>query len=84
MKVYEVTAAGFYGGTDETDDRVYWVNAPDEATVLSAIADTGSDFCGEIDIEPGDPGIDFELPRQSIAFSSALRAWDLKADPSTR
>lgn len=34
---FEVTAAGFDGRTDQTDNRIFWVSAPNEESVKSAI-----------------------------------------------
>jgi hypothetical protein len=73
MKTFEVTAAGFDGGTDETDDRVYWVHAENAEHVHEAIKDTGATYCGEIDVF--NENIDYVLPRQGLAFSEALLTW---------
>lgn len=43
---YEVTAAGFDGGTDATDDRVFWVAADTEVEVAQAIKGTGATLWG--------------------------------------
>lgn len=69
-KVFEVTAAGFDGGSDDTDDCVFWVSAPSEDIVKSAIADTGSEFCGEVKAPASD--VDYVLPRQAEQFASVL------------
>lgn len=71
LKAFEITAAGFDGATDETDNLVFWVLAPSSAIVEKAIADTGAKFCGELPSECL-PDVEFELPRQQIAFSSVL------------
>ncbi|WP_201486216.1 hypothetical protein [Pseudomonas sp. OF001] len=41
---WEITAYGFDGGTDETDDRIIWVTAESEAQVQDAIAGTDADY----------------------------------------
>jgi len=69
--VYEVTAAGFEGSSDETDDLVFWVRARTEAEVREAIADTGASFSGMVQ-SATDADVDFTLPRESLQFASAL------------
>lgn len=77
MKVFEVTAAGFDGGSDDTDDLVYWVTARTEEEVQAAIADTGACFRGNVGFSDTidvtrDVGVDFKLPVESMQFASAL------------
>lgn len=71
MKIFEVTAAGFYGGTDKTDNLVYWIRAETAGDVENAIQDTGAKFWGEIDVlaEDHDSTIDFDF---SIAGQAML------------
>lgn len=38
MQIIEVTATGFDGATDDTDDRVLWILAPDVRTVKTALS----------------------------------------------
>jgi len=69
MKIFEVTAQGFDASTDETDDRVFWVKAENEAEVLAAITDTGAEFWNEIDVHSG---VDFALPADTEKLRDAL------------
>jgi hypothetical protein len=69
--VFEITAAGFNGGSDETDDLVIWVSALSPAIVKSAIADTGATFCGPVDGNPIEDA-DFELPSQAGQLATRL------------
>ena len=71
LKAFEVTAAGFNGATDETDNLVFWVLAPSSEIVEKSIEDTGAKFCGELPAVCI-PDAEFELPRQVIGFSSKL------------
>lgn len=70
MPVFEVTAAGFIGGTDATDDRVFWVESDNAETVEQAVAGTAATFHGKIEVEQD---IDFRLPAQAAEFQQALR-----------
>lgn len=81
MKAFEITGAFFYGGTDETDDRVIWVLAPDAETVTAAIVDIeGATFCGEManhvstenETEFVEDGGDFLLPRDLAKLREKL------------
>lgn len=68
--VYEITAAGFDGPTDASDDLVYWVGAQSAEDVHVAIKGTGAMFhqpvlCGDLDI-------DFHLPRDLHAMRKVL------------
>lgn len=61
---FEITAPGFYGGTDETNDRVIWVEAPSKEAVQSAIDGLGCTLWGGLDclgLSKGN-GIDYVLP----------------------
>lgn len=70
-KVFEVCAQGFDGSSDETDDCVFWVSAASADIVIAEIKDTGATFGQELtDVLQAD--VDFCLPAQSLAFSSAL------------
>lgn len=71
LKVFEVVAAGFDGASDATDDLVFLVTAHSADVVREAIADTGAEFCGELqgwDLAEAD----YTLPAQSMGLSSAL------------
>lgn len=71
-KIFEVVAAGFDGGSDETDDCVFWVSAPSEEVVKTAIEDTGAQLCGEMESTIPFSDVDYVLPRQAAQFSSVL------------
>lgn len=71
LKVFEVTAAGFDGSTDETDDDVIWVAALSQADVEKAIADTGAKLWGEV--THWTPYVfDFTVPGQAAQLATAL------------
>lgn len=70
--VFEVTAAGFDAGTDESDDLVYWVSGQSRACVEDAIKDTGATLCGDVSARVGLADVDFHLPHQAAEFSTAL------------
>lgn len=68
-KAFEITLAGFNGGTDATDDRVVWVLAPSEAVVREALGDT--DCCVEAMTGFASEGdADFVLPAQAEALKA--------------
>lgn len=70
--VFEVTAAGYDGSDDATDELVFWVLAPSANDVEAAVKDTGAKFCGKVEgLTPGGY-IDFTLPEQKMQFSTAL------------
>lgn len=48
MEVYEITAAGFDGGSDDTDHLVLWVMAETRAEVESLVEGTGARLCGTV------------------------------------
>lgn len=59
MPVYEIEAAGF-DGSEATDDRVIWVNAPGAENVRDVIVGLDAKFCGEVQgASPSD--VDFNL-----------------------
>jgi len=68
---YEVTAPGFYGGDDATDDLVLWVAADSEREVQAAIQDTGATFWGEVEVWASTVA-DYELPCQAKLLTSFL------------
>jgi thymidine phosphorylase len=78
--IYEITAAGFDGSTDETDDHVIWVSADSEQQVRAAIQDTGAKLAKEIEawvyrresLEDLSDCIDFTLPEQTMNLTEAL------------
>ena len=48
-QVYEITAAGFFGGTDATDDRVLFVAARSARQIMKIAKGLGATFCGEVE-----------------------------------
>lgn len=73
MRTFEVTAMGFDGSSDETDDRVFWVKAHSAEEVKSAIEGTNAGFHDQIDC---DSDIDFELPAQVAELREALMQFE--------
>lgn len=71
LKVYEVTAAGFDGSSDATDDLVFWIAATSAEDVHQAIQGTGAVF-GEEVLGCSLNDADFTLPAQAMNLSSAL------------
>jgi hypothetical protein len=71
VPLYEVTAYGFNGGTDATDERVLWIESPTKELVHGAIADTGAQFHGRIPFAEGTL-VDYVLPRQADALRLRL------------
>lgn len=69
LRTFEVTGAGFDGGTNATDDRVFWVQALSADLVRQAIDGTGAEFHDAID---GDSDIDFRLPAEIGELREAL------------
>lgn len=70
---YEIIAVGFYGGTDETDDRILWVSAPDEITLYNAVE--GMPHKGVSDLPDDADGIDYVLPEDTDALRARLQAF---------
>lgn len=66
---FEVTAAGFDGSTDATDDRVIWVKATDADAVARAVEGTGAGFHRIIN---GDTDIDYVLPQDELSLRAEL------------
>lgn len=69
--VYEVTAAGFNGGTDATDDRVLWVEADSLEQIEQAVAGLGAQVHGDPACEAGE--IEFHLPTDHEALRAKLQ-----------
>ena len=72
--LFEVTAFGFDGGTDETDDRVLWVSAPSIEVVQAAVEGLGAQV-SQLGYAP-DPHqeemdeVDFCLPESTEALKA--------------
>ena len=69
-----MTGAGFDGASDETDDRVFWVVAANQAVVESAVTGLGANVVplGQ-SLDPDD--LDFFLPEQAHHLQNALKAF---------
>lgn len=68
--VFEVTAFGFDGATDETDDRVLWVSAPSIEVVQAVVAGMGTKVCELLSKPTLDDmvDVDFHLPQDTVAL----------------
>ena len=69
MTPFKVTAAGFDSANNETDDRIFFVSAPNAQVIEASIQGTGSTFIEHVGLVIS---IDFNLPFQSDALRSAL------------
>lgn len=69
LKTYEITGHGFDGGSDATDDRVFWVKAANRDDVVQAIAGTKAAIHGVIDPQAD---IDFHLPADAGRLKAKL------------
>ena len=67
----EITAAGFNGGTDATDDRVLWVEADSLEQIEQAVAGLGAQVHGDPACEAGE--IEFHLPTDHEALRAKLQ-----------
>ena len=72
-KIFEVTAFGYDGSLDETDDRVFWVKAQNLQEVRAALAGTKANVHGMIEDEVE---IDFVLPGQAELFAEKLKEFE--------
>jgi len=71
-KIFEVTACGFDGSTNKTDDRVFWVLAESREAGGRAISGTGAAVHGVIDIDL----VDFCLPVEIDRLRTTLMAFN--------
>lgn len=72
---YEIVLPSFDGGTDETDDQILWVLAPDLRAVLAIVAPLGCK-ADTMDVVPTSD-VDFTLPAQSNELVARIN--ELKA-----
>lgn len=79
MKLYEVTLAGFDGGSDDTDDLVKWIAAPAAEVVEHLLAGSEARFCGEVQA-PIDQA-DYVLPRDNRKLADLVTA--VQVEPIT-
>lgn len=72
MKTYEITLPGFDGSTDETDDLVIWVNAPNPLIAYEFAKSLNAD-CEEL-IRDHDysfeDGVDFILDENGVVHGN--------------
>lgn len=72
---FEITAIGFDGGSDDTDDRVLWVSAPDLAALQAVLQ--GVPHQGVVPLDPtmqtSPEDFDFALPNDAAALQARLR-----------
>lgn len=77
----EITGAGFHGGIDKTDARVFWVEAQTEAQVQDAVAGTDAHYGPLPGNEDGvsvyapATAIDYRLPADHDALRAKLLEW---------
>jgi hypothetical protein len=74
---FEITAAGFDGATDATDDRVLWVSAPTVLHMDSVLE--GMPYLSvvplPVDMKVDDQSLDYLLPKDDRELRAALRAF---------
>lgn len=73
MRYYELTACGFDGGGDATDERVLWVAAPDDAHLRYMLGGTQYQSLVLLDFVPCPDDLDFILPRGDRLLRAKLR-----------
>lgn len=79
LSYFEVTAAGFDGSTDETDDRVLWVSAANLLDVERLVVGLDANVVPLPDYFSGED-LDFELPRQNAEFVSRCQTFKTLTD----
>lgn len=72
---FEITAVGFDGGTDETDDRVLWVSAPTRLHMDHVLDGVPFQSLNELDFEAEGDCLDYLLPKDDRDLRAALRAF---------
>ncbi|QYW06430.1 hypothetical protein uan_018 [Pseudomonas phage UAntarctica] len=72
---FEITGAGFDGGTDETDERVLWVTADTEAQVQEAVTATGASYTS-LGLILSSVDIDYTLPADAVPLRQRLLGWN--------
>ena len=75
LSVFEVTAAGFNGGSDVTDDHVFWILAASKNDVLAAINGIGVTF-HDTPISVPESDVDFRLPQDWLVLRVSLAGVD--------
>ena len=67
---FEVTAVWFDGGSDDTDDAVFWVSAPNIEEVEAAVLGTGATVLN-LDLDD-EEDMDFVLPEDADHLREAV------------
>lgn len=70
--IFELTAAGFDGGTDETDDLVFWVEASSEEEVAAVAVNTGAQYQRLQGVTVPAQAVDYRLPGDAEALRGKL------------
>jgi hypothetical protein len=74
MPAFEVTAVGFDGSTDATDDHVLWVWCRDEAWLLGSLSGAPYQGYDTLDMQLDPNEYDFIMPKDVQALHDRLRA----------
>ena len=72
---FEITAVGFDGNTDETDDRVLWVSAPTRLHLNYVLGDVPYLTVNELDFDAEGEDLDYLLPKDDRELRAALRGF---------
>lgn len=89
-RCFEITAQGFDGDTDETDDRVLWVAAQSASQVKAVISGLGAIFTGELPSSPeqcaGEGSLDYDLtePAQHQSLRERLMYFQITPPTTTQ
>lgn len=73
MAIIEVIGTGFDGSTDDTDDRVLWVEAPSLDYVKNMLLSTPYSGANELNLHVCP---DYIMPRDTVAFIEKLRSFE--------
>lgn len=78
MRYFEITAAGFDGGTDKTDDRVLWVKAENEQVIKALPIEQYGAQVVDMGVEGHfkplvDRAVDYTLPADAEPLEACLR-----------
>ena len=74
VTVYEVVAAGFDGGTDETDDRVLWVEVQAGAgeALEQLVKAHGATSCKDLEHDTVPDAVDYRFPLDLVPLLARL------------
>ena len=70
-KFYEITLPGFNGSTDDTDDHVLWVSAPDDFD-MEDLALRHQLTVAEMSLAPEPIDINYVFPEGLVGFEEAV------------